>query len=110
VRARLGWGTGNKRDVNTNAERLPTAPDLGERPPITDALTVARAAQEVRAALAAFPAEMRAALELWSEDTPFDEIARRLDLPDASRARNLVRAAQARLRERFRDRVPELFG
>ena len=110
VRSRLGWGAGDKRDVGSHAERLPTSPQHGERPPITDALTVARVMQEVRAHIAAFPDEMRRALELWSEDVPFDEIAAQLGVGDAGKAKNLVRAAQARLRERFRDRVPELFG
>lgn len=53
---------------------------------------------------------MRAALTLWTEDVDFAEIANRLGLGDAARARALVRAAQARLREQFRERVPELFG
>ncbi len=111
VRARLGWGEGDKRAVGTGAERLPTdGGGLGARPPVTDALTLARIAAELRAAMAAFPETMRAAVELWMHDESFDEIAARLGLDDGAAARALVRAGQARLREQFRDQVPLLFG
>ncbi|MCA9673638.1 MAG: hypothetical protein H6709_23460 [Kofleriaceae bacterium] len=111
VRARLGWGEGDKRSVGTGADRLPTdGGDLGARPPVTDALTLARIAAELRAAMATFPAPMHDAIELWMTDVPFDEIATRLGLADAATARGLVRAGQARLRERFREQVPLLFG
>jgi hypothetical protein len=49
-----------------------------------------------------FPAEMRAAFELWMQDESFEGIARRLDLAGPERGRALVRAAHARLREKFR--------
>jgi hypothetical protein len=56
------------------------------------------------------PESMRRAVELWMEDHGFDAIAEQLALPDAARARALVRAGHARLRDRFRDRLPALFG
>lgn len=111
VRARLGWsaGGGDKRDVNSHAARFPTdGGPVTARPPITDALTAAQVMAEVRRYLATFPDGMRAAVELWMADTPFDEIAERLALGDAARARALVRAGQARLRERFRADLPPL--
>ena len=111
LRARLGWGSGNKRDVNSNAARLGTdGHDLAARPPVTDALTAAKLLGEIRAVMATFPEAMRAAIELWMADEPFDRIAERLDLPDAAKARALVRAGHARLRERFRDQLPALVG
>ena len=111
VRRRLGSGADHaKRSVTTEAEPLPTSGIAGERPPVTDALALAAVVSEVRAYMAAFPAEMRQALERWLDDAGFDEIATELALPDAGRARALVRAGQARLRERFRERVPALFG
>ena len=53
---------------------------------------------------------MRAAVLLWLDDVEPADIARQLELEDASRARALVRAGQARLRERFRGRSPLLFA
>src|SRR5262249_4723736 len=96
VRSRLGWGEGNKRAVGTDAERLPSdGALLGARPPITDALTVAKLAAEVQEAMTELPDGMRRALELWMDERGFVEIAAELALPDAARARALVRAAHA---------------
>jgi len=111
VRRRLGNGDGRgKRGVTTDAEPLPTSGVAGERPPITDALTVAAVVAEVRAYMATFPDPMRRALERWLDDADLDDIAAELGLADAARARALIRAGQARLRERFRDRMPAMFG
>ncbi len=111
ARARLGTGEGRaKRGVTTDAAPLPTSGVAGERPPITDALTMAAVVAEVRAYMSTFPEAMRWALERWLADDDFDAIATALALPDAARARSLVRAGQARLRERFRDRMPAMFG
>ena len=111
VRRRLGESDGHaKRGVTTDAAPLPTTGLPGARPPITDVLTMAALVDEVRAYMATFPAAMRTALERWLADADFDEIAAELALPDAARARALVRAGQARLRERFRDRMPAMFG
>jgi DNA-directed RNA polymerase specialized sigma24 family protein len=110
VRRRLGGGGGHKRGVTTDAAPLPTSGIAGERPPVTDTLAMAKVVAEVRAYMATFPSTMRIALERWLDDTGFDDIARELALPDAGRARALVRAGQARLRERFRDRVPAMFA
>ncbi|MCA9677551.1 MAG: hypothetical protein H6708_21765 [Kofleriaceae bacterium] len=113
VRRRLGSGADRgKRSVTTDAAPFDTdaAAALGHRPPVTDALAIAAIVAEVRGYMATFPAPMREALELWLDETSFDEIAARLGLEDARRARALVRAGQARLRERFRDRMPAIFG
>lgn len=111
VRHRLGWGDrsegeGTKRDINTNAERLDAAPEAGARPPITDYLAMARLVHEVHAFMDGFPAPMRDALRLWLDDEAFDAIAERLGLGSTEAARALVRAGQARLRERFRGSWP----
>ena len=111
ARARLGAGERrDKRGVTTDAAPLPTSGVAGERPPITDALTMAAVVVEVRAYMDTFPEAMRRALERWLADDDFDAIAIALALPDAARARSLVRAGQARLRERFRDQMPAMFG
>ena len=111
VRRRLGESEGHgKRGVTTDAAPLPTTGLPGARPPITDVLAMAALVAEVRAYMATFPDAMRAALERWLADADFDEIAAELALPDAARARALVRAGQARLRERFRERMPAMFG
>jgi hypothetical protein len=115
VRQRYGWAqrgaTGSdpgpsRRDVNTNASRLADAPEAGERPPLTDYLALSRLLAEIEAYAAAFPGPMKRALDLWLEDHDFAAIARAVPLGSADEARALVRAAQARLRERFRDRWP----
>lgn len=111
VRRRLGAGASHdKRGVTTDAAPLPTSGIAGERPPVTDTLAMAAVLAEVRAYIATFPDAMRQALERWLDDTGFDDIAAELALPDAARARALVRAAQARLRERFRERMPAMFA
>lgn len=111
VRRRLGGRTPppvgdgsprSKRDLGTGAERLDSSHERGERPPITDALTMARVVREVSEFMGAtFPAPMRRAVELWLDDTGFDAIGAELGVAGAD-ARALVRAGQARLRERFR--------
>lgn len=52
------------------------------------------------------PEAVRSALALWLDDLGFDEIARKLSLADADKARELVRAGQAQMREHFRGRAP----
>lgn len=110
VRQRLGWArepgeaAPSKRDVNTNADRLEVGDVEGERPPVSDWVTMTRFIDEVNAFIATFPADMRAAIKMWLEDADFDEIATRLgDGITEKRARDLVRAGKARLREQFRD-------
>ena len=111
VKQRMGWSRPpaspedrerSRRDLTSNAERFDDLPEQGERPPITDLLTLRRRLEEMRAYADTFPPEMRQALELWMNDADFEEIARGVGVPSAERARALVRAAQARLRERFR--------
>jgi hypothetical protein len=99
-----------KRDLGTDAERLHDIPEQGARPPITDLMAVRRLISEVRAYMGTFPPPMRAALELWLEDRGFAEISSRLSLADPAEARAIVRAGQARLRERFRGHWSSLFG
>jgi hypothetical protein len=115
VRQRYGWAqrsaTGSspgpsKRDVNTNASPLDAAPEAGARPPLTDYLTLSRLLREIEGYAAGFPAPMKRALDLWLEDRDFAEIAAGVPAASPEEARALVRAAQARLRERFRDRWP----
>lgn len=110
VRRRFGWtqaGDGpSKRDLHSDALPLDTGADVGARPPMTDRLTVSQLVAEVRAYMASFPEAMQSALSLWLDDHGFDEIAAELALADAAKARALVRAGQARLRERFRGRAP----
>ena len=78
VRRRLGSGADRgKRSVTTDAAPFDTdaAAALGHRPPVTDALAIAAIVAEVRGYMATFPAPMREALELWLDETSFDEIA-----------------------------------
>ncbi len=114
VRRRLGWvahpGEHSKRDLHTDASPLDAAPEASARPPLTDRLTVSRLVAEVRDYMATFPTDMREAILLWLDDVDPSDIAARLELADAARARALVRAGQARLRERFRGRSPLLFA
>jgi DNA-directed RNA polymerase specialized sigma24 family protein len=114
ARERLGWvatpGEPTKRDLHTDAPRLDAAPEPAARPPMTDRLTVAKLVAEVREHIATFPSEMQVALGMWLDDVGLPEIAARLELADPSRARALIRAGQARLRERFRGRSPLLFA
>jgi len=110
VRRRFGWTDRDdgpsKRDLGSDAVRIDAVEDVGARPPLTDRLTVGRLVAEVRGYMATFPAAMQAALDLWLDDHGFAEIAASLALADADAARALVRAGQARLRERFRGRAP----
>jgi DNA-directed RNA polymerase specialized sigma24 family protein len=109
VRARLGRaGEGTRRDVHTDASPLDAVPEAGERPPFTDLVTTRRVLEEIREVVATFPVPMQKALALWADDARFDTIASELALEHADRARDLVRAATARLRDRFRDRFPSL--
>jgi DNA-directed RNA polymerase specialized sigma24 family protein len=116
VRSRLGRTTGQldaaktKRATGTDAERLDALPEAAERPGYTDLFTLRKVLEEIRAVIATFPPPMQQALALWTEDAPFDVIASELSLNGAGRARDLVRAATARLRDRFRDRFPVLIG
>lgn len=112
VRRRLGWSDGEttKRAPHSDAMPLSDHDQPSARPPMTDRLTVAALVAEIREHLASFPSDMQTAVALWLQDADDAEIARRLGLGDPSRARALVRAAQARLRERFRGRSPVLFA
>lgn len=98
-----------KRDVGSGAERLDAAPELGERPPLSTLLGVRRALTEIHAHIDTFPPTMADALRRWLGEASFDAIAAALGLPSAREAQALVRAAQARLRDRFRGAWPELF-
>ncbi len=110
VRRRFGWADGEggptKRDLHSDAAPLDSSVEVGARPPMTDRLTVSKLVAEVRAYMASFPDGMRQAVTLWLDDRGFDEIAAELSLADADKARALVRAGQARLREKFRGRAP----
>ncbi len=111
VRERLGWSREpgcTKRAVGTDAERLDAVPEPSHRPPITDYVTLKRLLEEIAAHIGTLPAAMREALALWLDDASFDQIADRLALDGPERARALVRAGQARLRDRFRDQWPEV--
>jgi hypothetical protein len=96
----------SKRDLCTGAARLDAVTEPGERPAITDAITIGRLLEEITAHMRTFPEPMAEAVRLWLHDEPYDEIAARLGLDDAERGRALVRAGLARLRERFRGRWP----
>lgn len=116
VRRRLGYRAprpdGERappRDAACGAVPLDAVRDVGERPPLTDLLAMRGALQEIRAFLAGLPPPMGDAVWLWCEEVALDDIAARLGLEDATAARNLVRAGNARLRQRFRHRWPELF-
>ena len=113
VRRRLGWGqrdgSGSKRDLTTDAAPLDDHPEPAARPPMTDRLTVQKLVEEVSEHIDTFPAEMRTAVIMWLDDAEPAEISRKLDLGDPARAKALIRAGQARLRERFRGRSPVLF-
>lgn len=114
VRQRFGWsvkpGEPTKRSLHTDAAPIEEAPEPATRPPMTDRLTVSKLVAEVHAHIKSFPADMRSALLLWLDDLDYASIASQLALDDATRARALVRAGQARLRERFRGRSPLLFA
>jgi DNA-directed RNA polymerase specialized sigma24 family protein len=113
VRRRLGWGARDglsKRDVQSDAAPLEAADEPATRPPLTDRITVAKLIDEIVAYIATFPAPMATALRLWLDDHDPVEIAARLDLSDPARAKALIRAGQARLRERFHGRSPVLFA
>lgn len=99
-----------KRDVGSGAERLDLAPEPAERPPLSTQLGIRRALTEIVAHIAEFPAPQQRALELWLDDHGFAAIASTMGLVSAREAQTLVRAAHARLRERFRGSWPELFG
>jgi DNA-directed RNA polymerase specialized sigma24 family protein len=110
IKKRLGWTARrpgeerapSRRDLSTDADRLDDQPEAGERPPITDLMAMRQMLDRMRDYSATFPVPMRQALELWMQDVGFDEIAVRLGVEGPERSRALVRAAQARLRERFR--------
>jgi hypothetical protein len=105
VKKRLGWAAADgrsRRDLTTDAERLDDQPETGVRPPITDLIALRRMASDMLGFAETFPQEMRDALGLWMQDVSFEEIAIRVGLDGPARGRALVRAAQARLREKFR--------
>ena len=105
LKSRLGWSRQNRdarHALNSGAERLEDQPEQGERPPLSDLIGLRRLLESMREQVATFPPEMRSALELWMNDHGFEAIAGSLKLESPERARALVRAAQARLRERFR--------
>ncbi len=115
VRVRLGWraamGAGpSKRALGTDATRLSDVAEAGQRPPLTDYVTVKALVDEISAFTEEFPKAMRQALTLWLADLDFDEIAAELALDQRAEARKLVRAAQARLRKQFRGRWEQLHG
>jgi DNA-directed RNA polymerase specialized sigma24 family protein len=108
VRDRLGWAQeGTKRDVNTHATRFADQDERGERPPITDFLTMQRFLAEVVAFIETFPADMQRATRLWLDDGSVAEIAKELSITP-SQVTPLIRAAKARLRERFRGEWDQL--
>ena len=113
VRKRLGWGprdgSPNKRDLHSDAAPLEDSPEPAARPPMTDRLTVSKLVAEVTQTIDTFPADMANAVRLWLDDVDPIDIAKRLALADAGKAKALIRAGQARLRERFRGRSPVLF-
>ncbi|HVV88168.1 MAG TPA: hypothetical protein VHE35_34240 [Kofleriaceae bacterium] len=114
VRDRYGWAAGDggpsKRDLHTDARPLADQPEPAARPPMTDRLTVSKLIDEIHEYIQTFPPQMRDAILLWLDDVSPDDIAAKLGLGDAARAKALVRAGQARLRERFRGRSPLLFA
>jgi DNA-directed RNA polymerase specialized sigma24 family protein len=114
VRDRHGWAAGDggpsKRDLHTDARPLADQPEAAARPPMTDRLTVSRLVDEIQAHIRTFPPQMRDAILLWLDEVSPEDIAARLALADPARAKALVRAGQARLRERFRGRSPLVFA
>ena len=114
VKQRLGWAEpttdapADKRDLGTNAERMDMLSEAGVRPPMTDMLALRRLIDQMRSYVETFPAPMRHALDLWMRDASFEEIASELGLESPAEGRALARAAQARLRERFRDQWPQI--
>ena len=100
----------DRRHVGSGADRLDDAPEPSTRPGMTDRLTLEQMLGEIRAFADGFPADLRTALDLWMADVDYPEIAQRVGVPDAAEARALVRAAQARLRAKFRGAWPEWFG
>jgi len=114
VRDRYGWAVGDggpsKRDLHTGAAPLTGLPDVGARPAMTDRLTVAKLVEEIEEHIRTFPAPMRDAILLWLDDVTPEDIATRLALADPAKAKALIRAGQARLRDRFRGRSPLVFA
>ena len=114
VRDRYGWAAGDggpsKRDLHTGASSLDARPEPAARPPMTDRLTVSKLVDEIHQHIRTFPPQMRDAILLWLDDVTPDDIAVKLSLGDAAKARALVRAGHARLRDRFRGRSPLLFA
>ena len=105
VRQRMGWSQQegpSRRDLGTDAARLSAVAEPAARPPMTDYLTVRGLLQRIDEQIDTFDPEMRQALQLWTRDASYADIAAALGLDDGARARKLVRAALARLRDRFR--------
>jgi hypothetical protein len=99
----------SRRDLVTGAERFDAITEAGARPPMTDALTLHRLMAEVTAFMETFPEAMRKSVRLWLDDETFEAIAVQVEVEDAERARALVRAGMARLRERFRGQWSAIF-
>jgi len=81
---------------------LPPASQVdGGRPPMTD---IATARELLAYAERELPRTQYLAIEQWTHHESFDDIATRLQLPGASAAEKLVRAALERLRRQYRPR------
>lgn len=109
LRARYGrapqsdeaWPRVSRRDLGTNARRLPVEDQLRSAwaASLTAKLTVAEVWSVVERE---FAANELAALQLhYLEDKSFSEIADRQGLADAAEAERLIRRLNARLRHRF---------
>ncbi|MCK6507003.1 hypothetical protein L6R53_27125 [Myxococcota bacterium] len=115
VRRRLGWSQGGptRRDLHTDAVRQDDAAAtlaMSSNPRLTDLVSIRQMLEEIDAELCSYPAPMGAAVRLWSEGSSPAEVARQLSLENPEVARRLVRAGQARLRARFRQRWSDTFA
>ena len=77
----------------------PASRIFGERPPLTNRGT---ARELLQFAAGAIPEDQLRALHMWTASESFEDIARALDMPSASHAEKLVRAALERLRRKYR--------
>ena len=92
-----------KQLVNTLAAALTT----GHAPAVRPDATTRETAREIRAyAEAHLPPEQVAALLAWMAGDSFAELAKQQDLASPAVAERQVRAALARLRRHFADKVP----
>lgn len=109
LRARYGsaprtdaaWPRLSRRDLGTNAARLPAEDQLAAAwaKSLTTQLTLAEIWGVVEREFAAH--ELEAVRLHYLEDASFSEIAARLGLADAAAAERLIRRLNARLRHRF---------